>query len=49
MYSDFRITKKPLKAEAVLMHPKDNIISLKAKLQDGSTGCMIQVFNMDSK
>jgi len=36
--NDIKVNKKPLKAENVLMHPNQNIISLKAKTD---TGCMI--------
>jgi len=44
----FKYSRKPNKAEAVLMHPQQNIIALKAKTGAGDS-CLLQVFNMDKK
>mmetsp|Transcript_39448 Transcript_39448/g.98764 ORF Transcript_39448/g.98764 Transcript_39448/m.98764 type:complete len:1743 (+) Transcript_39448:183-5411(+) len=48
MHANNSINRKPMKAEASLMNPKDNIIALKGKTE-GQAGHFIQVFNLDTK
>ena len=45
---NFAMTKKAMSAEAVMMHPKLNVIALRAK-KDTSTTTLIQVFDLTSK
>jgi len=47
LQNNMTYTRKPNKADSVLMHPSQNIIALKAK-SDGA-GCILQVFNMAEK
>jgi clathrin heavy chain len=42
------VTKRPMKAEASLMSPNDNIMALKGSTQ-GQPGHFVQVFNLDTK
>ncbi len=42
MENNFNSTRKPNKADAALMHPRENIIALRAR-NDSGTGTVIQV------
>ena len=42
------MTKKPNKGEAAIMHPSQNIISVRAR-KDGNSGTIIQIFNLDTR
>ena len=42
------IIRRPMKAEAAIMNPQNNIIALKAK-NEGSGGHFVQIYNLDSK
>ncbi len=44
---NFSMTKKSMSAEAVMMHPKLNVIALRAKKESAAT--LIQVFDLASK
>jgi len=48
MHNNNAINKRPMKAEATLMNPRDNIIALKGST-DGTPGQFVQVFNLDTK
>jgi clathrin heavy chain len=48
MHNGNSVSKRPMKAEATLMNPDENIIALRA-VQDGQPGHFVQVFNMDTK
>ena len=48
MHNGNSVTTKPMKAEAALMNPRDNVIALKA-VNDGGAGHFIQVFDLDTK
>ncbi|CAE7493273.1 Cltc [Symbiodinium natans] len=48
MHNNNAINKRPMKAEATLMNPADNIIALKAATE-GQAGHFVQIFNLDSK
>jgi clathrin heavy chain len=48
MHNGNAVSTKPMKAEAALMNPRDNVIALKAA-NDGGAGVNIQVFDFDSK
>lgn len=48
MHNNNTVSKRPMKAEATLMNPADNIIALKATTE-GQPGQFVQVFNMDTK
>eukprot|EP00742_Colponemidia_sp_Colp-10_P000714 GILJ01000776.1.p1 GENE.GILJ01000776.1~~GILJ01000776.1.p1 ORF type:complete len:1719 (+),score=373.80 GILJ01000776.1:96-5252(+) len=45
----FSVTRRPMKAESAIMNPVSNIIALKAAKADGSTGCVLQIFNLETK
>ncbi|KAF8821696.1 putative clathrin heavy chain [Cardiosporidium cionae] len=44
---DNNVTRKPMKAEASIMHPTENLIVLRAKTDQA--GHFVQVYNFDSK
>lgn len=46
--SNFSVNRKPNKSEAVIMHPSENIIALKAASPNGQ-GNVLQVYNMAIK
>mmetsp|Transcript_77481 Transcript_77481/g.134401 ORF Transcript_77481/g.134401 Transcript_77481/m.134401 type:complete len:1720 (-) Transcript_77481:143-5302(-) len=48
MHNNNTVNKRPMKAEATLMNPAENIIALKGS-QEGQAGHFVQVFNLDSK
>jgi clathrin heavy chain len=48
MHNQCSVNKRPMKAEATLMNPAENIIALKGAT-DGTPGHFVQVFNLDSK
>ena len=49
LFNKFNVVRRPgAKVEGCMMHPKDNIIALKAP-GDGGRGHILQVFNMDKK
>jgi clathrin heavy chain len=48
MHNNNAVTKKPMKAEATLMHMSENVIALKGRTE-GVNGHFIQVFNLDTK
>jgi len=48
MHSGNTVNRRPMKAEASLMNPADNIMALKGS-QEGQPGNFVQVFNLDSK
>jgi clathrin heavy chain len=48
MHNNNAINKRPMKADASLMNPQDNIIALKGTTE-GQPGNFVQVFNLDSK
>eukprot|EP00929_Paragymnodinium_shiwhaense_P056354 TRINITY_DN2820_c0_g1_i2.p1 TRINITY_DN2820_c0_g1~~TRINITY_DN2820_c0_g1_i2.p1 ORF type:complete len:1724 (-),score=606.43 TRINITY_DN2820_c0_g1_i2:339-5510(-) len=48
MHNGNAVNKRPMKAEASLMAPNDNIMALKGST-DGTPGHFVQVFNLDSK
>eukprot|EP00930_Biecheleria_cincta_P019685 TRINITY_DN1496_c0_g1_i1.p1 TRINITY_DN1496_c0_g1~~TRINITY_DN1496_c0_g1_i1.p1 ORF type:complete len:1703 (+),score=387.00 TRINITY_DN1496_c0_g1_i1:58-5166(+) len=48
MHNGNNVTKRPMKAEATLMNPAENIMALKA-VAEGQTGQFVQVFNLDTK
>uniref|UniRef100_A0A7S4QZJ1 Clathrin heavy chain n=1 Tax=Alexandrium monilatum TaxID=311494 RepID=A0A7S4QZJ1_9DINO len=48
MHNGNAVSRKPMKAEASLMNPKDNIMALKASAE-GQPGHFVQVFNLDTK
>lgn len=48
MHNGNTVNKRPMKAEATLMNPAENIIALKGS-QEGQAGHFVQVFNLDSK
>ncbi|KAF4687757.1 hypothetical protein FOZ60_003512 [Perkinsus olseni] len=48
MHDNNKVTRRPMKAEAVVMNPVDNIIALKGRVE-GNTGHFLQVFNLGTK
>lgn len=48
MHNNNAVNKRPMKAEATLMNPQDNIIALKAATE-GQPGHFVQIFNLDTK
>mmetsp|Transcript_30328 Transcript_30328/g.70760 ORF Transcript_30328/g.70760 Transcript_30328/m.70760 type:complete len:1710 (-) Transcript_30328:179-5308(-) len=48
MHANNAVNKRPMKADATLMNPKDNIIALKGSTE-GQAGQFVQVFNLDTK
>jgi len=48
MHNGNTVNKRPMKAEASLMNPADNIIALKGSTE-GQPGHFVQVFNLDTK
>lgn len=48
MHNNNSVNKRPMKADATLMNPAENIIALKAAT-DGQPGHFVQVFNLDTK
>lgn len=48
MHHNNLMTRRPMKAEASLMNPSDNIMALKG-LTEGQSGHFVQVFNLDTK
>jgi len=48
MHNNNAINKRPMKAEACLMNPIDNIIALKGSTE-GQPGHFLQVFNLETK
>jgi len=49
LFNKFNIVRRPgAKVEGCLMHPKDNVIALKAPVEGGK-GHILQIFNMDKK
>merc|ERR1719408_847604 len=48
MSNNNAISKRPMKAEATLMNPAENIIALKGSTE-GTPGHFVQVFNLDTK
>jgi len=48
MHNGNAVNKRPMKAEAILMNPRDNLIALKGAT-DGTPGHFVQVFNLDTK
>ncbi|CAK9081915.1 Clathrin heavy chain 1 [Durusdinium trenchii] len=48
MHNNNAVNKRPMKAEATLMNPQDNIIALKAA-SEGQPGHFVQIFNLDTK
>mmetsp|Transcript_108621 Transcript_108621/g.188021 ORF Transcript_108621/g.188021 Transcript_108621/m.188021 type:complete len:1721 (-) Transcript_108621:142-5304(-) len=48
MHNGNTVNKRPMKAEATLMNPAENIIALKGSTE-GQAGHFVQVFNLDSK
>merc|ERR1719450_1149795 len=48
MHNGNAVNKRPMKAEASLMNPTDNIIALKG-VTEGQAGHFVQVFNLDTK
>eukprot|EP00933_Yihiella_yeosuensis_P029628 TRINITY_DN23254_c0_g4_i1.p1 TRINITY_DN23254_c0_g4~~TRINITY_DN23254_c0_g4_i1.p1 ORF type:complete len:1717 (+),score=465.38 TRINITY_DN23254_c0_g4_i1:179-5329(+) len=48
MHNGNAMNKRPMKAEATLMNPAENIIALKAATE-GQAGQFVQVFNLDTK
>jgi clathrin heavy chain len=48
MHNGNAINKRPMKADATLMNPRDNIMALKGSTE-GQPGHFVQVFNLDSK
>eukprot|EP00425_Heterocapsa_triquetra_P012914 CAMPEP_0195155382 /NCGR_PEP_ID=MMETSP0448-20130528/184129_1 /TAXON_ID=66468 /ORGANISM="Heterocapsa triquestra, Strain CCMP 448" /LENGTH=1710 /DNA_ID=CAMNT_0040194169 /DNA_START=8 /DNA_END=5137 /DNA_ORIENTATION=+ len=48
MHNGNAINRRPMKAEATLMNPIDNIIALKG-VTEGQPGHFVQVFNLDTK
>jgi len=48
MHNNNAVNKRPMKAEACLMNPVDNIIALKGSME-GHPGQFLQVFNLDTK
>lgn len=42
------VVRRPMKAEAAIMNPQNNIIALKAK-NDSGTGHFVQVYNLDAR
>jgi len=48
MHNGNAVNKRPMKAEASLMNPVDNIMALKGST-DGQPGHFVQVFNLDTK
>jgi len=48
MHGGNAVSRRPMKAEASLMNPADNIMALKG-VTEGQTGHFVQVFNLDTK
>jgi clathrin heavy chain len=48
MHNNCAMNKRPMKAEATLMNPAENIIALKGATE-GTPGHFVQVFNLDTK
>merc|ERR1719162_2772693 len=48
MHNGNAVNRRPMKAEASLMSPNDNIMALKGATP-GTPGNFVQVFNLDSK
>ncbi|CAE8645522.1 unnamed protein product, partial [Polarella glacialis] len=48
MHNGNAVNKRPMKAEATLMNPSENIIALKA-VTEGTPGHFVQVFNLETK
>ncbi|CAE8654080.1 unnamed protein product, partial [Polarella glacialis] len=48
MHNGNAVNRRPMKAEATLMNPIDNIIALKG-VTEGQAGHFVQVFNLDTK
>lgn len=48
MHNNNAVNKRPMKAEASLMNPIDNIIALKGSTE-GQAGHFVQVFNLETK
>jgi len=48
MHNNNTVNRRPMKAEASLMNPADNIIALKGATE-GQPGHFVQVFNLDTK
>lgn len=48
MHNGNSISRRPMKAEASLMNPMDNIMALKG-ITEGQTGHFVQVFNLETK
>jgi clathrin heavy chain len=48
MHNGNALNKRPMKADATLMNPSDNIIALKGSTE-GQPGHFVQVFNLDTK
>jgi len=45
----FQTTRRPIKADAAIMNPVSNIIALKALNPPPSSGCVLQIFNLETK
>eukprot|EP00928_Gymnodinium_smaydae_P000827 TRINITY_DN1030_c0_g1_i3.p1 TRINITY_DN1030_c0_g1~~TRINITY_DN1030_c0_g1_i3.p1 ORF type:complete len:1741 (-),score=474.00 TRINITY_DN1030_c0_g1_i3:126-5348(-) len=48
MHNGNAVNKRPMKADATLMNPNDNIIALRGTAE-GTPGNFVQVFNLDTK
>jgi len=48
MHNGNAVNRRPMKADACLMNPVDNIMALKVSTE-GQAGMFVQVFNLDSK